>query len=173
MLLRHYLEQGVGKTELARRFGVSRGTIYHWIQTGQLDRDLDNAPVSYTPRPPVPRKLDPYKGIIQERLEAFPLLTAQRLFEEVCAAGYRGGYTQVKDYVRSIRPRPPAEPAVRFETPAGFQGQVDFASFKLPWGRRYALLLVLGYSRLLRLRRVRRRARGAAVRSDAGRGDLG
>lgn len=27
--------------------------------------------------------------------------------------------------------------------------QVDFASFTLSWGRRYALLVVLGYSRLL------------------------
>ena len=152
VLLRHYLEQGVGKTELARRFGVSRRSIYHWIEAGQLDRDLDNEPVSYKPRPAVPRKLDPYKGIIQERLESFPLLTAQRLFEEVRAAGYPGGYTQVKDYVRAIRPRPSAEPVVRFETPAGYQGQVDFACFNLPWGRRYALLVVLGYSRLLWLR---------------------
>ncbi len=158
VLLRHYLEQGVGKTELARRFGVSRRSIYHWIETGQLDRDLDNEPVSYKPRPSVPRKLDPYKGILQERLEAFPLLTAQRLFEEIRAAGYPGGYTQVKDYVREIRPRPPAEPVVRFETPAGFQGQVDFASFNLPWGRRYALLVVLGYSTLLWLRFYRRQS---------------
>jgi transposase-like protein len=44
VLLRHYLEQGVGKTELARRFGVSRRTVYHWIQTEQLDRDLDGTP---------------------------------------------------------------------------------------------------------------------------------
>jgi transposase-like protein len=27
VLLRHYLEQGVGKTELARRFGVSRAAL--------------------------------------------------------------------------------------------------------------------------------------------------
>ncbi len=40
----------------------------------------------------------------------------------------------------------------RFETPAGFQGQVDYATFNLPWGRRYALVVVLGYSRLLWLR---------------------
>ena len=38
---------------------------------------------------------------------------------------------------------------VRFETPAGRQGQVDFGTFTLPWGRRHALVIVLGYSRLL------------------------
>lgn len=152
VLLRHYLEQGVTKTELARRFGISRRTIYHWIATGQLDRDLDVNAVQYKPRPAVPRKLDPYKGIIEARLEAFPRLTAQRLFEEIQAAGYPGGYTQVKDYVREVRPGASAEPVLRFETPAGFQGQVDFGSFNLPWGRRHALLVVLGYSRLLWLR---------------------
>jgi len=141
VLLRHYLEQGVGKTELARRFGVSRRTVYHWIETEQLDRDLDDAAVAYTPRPPVTRKLDPYRGIIQERI-----------YEEIRAAGYAGGYTQIKEYVREIRPRSVEEAVQHFETPAGFQGQVDYATFNLPWGRRYALVVVLGYSRLLWLR---------------------
>lgn len=149
VLLRHYLEQGVKKAELARRLGVSRRTIYHWLSTGQLDRDLDVEAVRYGPRPPVATKLDAYKGIIAARLEAFPRLSAQRLFDEIRAAGYPGGYTQVKAYVRRVRPEPPPEPAVRFETPPGFQGQVDFATFDLPWGRRHALLVVLGYSRLL------------------------
>jgi len=152
VLLRHYLEQGVGKTELARRFGVSRRTVYHWIETAQLDRDLDDESVRYKPRPPVSRKLDPYRGIIEARLEMYPRLTAQRLFEEVRSAGYSGGYTQLKKYVREIRPLPLEEAVQRFETPAGFQGQVDFATFNLPWGRRYALVVVLGYSRLLWLR---------------------
>ena len=152
VLLRHYLEQGVGKAELARRFGVSRRTVYHWIETDQLDRDLDDEAVSYKPRPAVPRKLDPYKGVIEARLQMYPRLTAQRLFEEICADGYAGGYTQLKDYVREVRPCQPDEAVQRFETPAGFQGQVDFATFNLPWGRRYALVVVLGYSRLLWLR---------------------
>ena len=54
-----------------------------------------------------------------------------RLFEEIKAAGYAGGYTQVKEYVRKVRPRAPEEPVVRFETPPGHQGQVDFADFRL------------------------------------------
>jgi transposase len=164
VLLRHYLEQGVKKTELAKRLGVNRRTIYHWLATGQLERDLDAQPVRYTPRPAVPTKLDPYKGIIAARLEAFPRLTAQRLFEELQAAGYAGGYTQVKAYVREVRPQPPADPVVRFETPPGYQGQVDFGTFNLPWGRRYALLVVLGYSRLLWLRFFARQNMEALIR---------
>ncbi len=57
----------------------------------------------------------------------------------------------MRDYVRAVRPREPTESVVRFETPAGRQGQVDFATFTLPWGRRHALVVVLSHSRLLGL----------------------
>ena len=152
MLLKHYLDQGVSKAELSRRFGVNRRTIHYWIETGQLDRDLEAGGSRYAPRPPMVHKLDPYKAIIDARLEAFPKLSAKRLFDEVRAAGYPGSYSRVSDYVRAMRPREPVEPVVRFETPAGRQGQVDFGTFRLPWGRRHALVVVLGYSRLLWLR---------------------
>jgi transposase len=138
VLLRHYLERGLSKAEIARELGV-----------GQLERELDEAPVRYTARPAVERKVDPFRGILAARLAEFPRLSAVRLFEEIRAAGYAGGYTQVKDCVREMRPRPTPDPVVRFETPPGHQGQVDFAEFRLPWGKRYALLVVLAYSRLL------------------------
>ena len=139
MLLKHYLEQGVSKAELSRRFGVNRRTHY-WIETGQLDRDLSAGARGYAPRPPVAHKLDPYKGIIDARLEAFPKLSAKR-FDEVRAAGYPGGYERVRHYVNTVRPREPVEAAVRFG-----KGQVDFGTFTLPWGRRHALVIVLGYA---------------------------
>ena len=149
MLLKHYLDRGVSKAELSRRFGVNRRTIHNWVDTGQLDRDLAAGARGYSPRPPVAHKLTPYKAIIDARLEAFPKLSAKRLFDEVRAAGYPGCYSRVNDYVRATRPREPVESLVRFETPAGHQGQVDFGTFTLPWGRRHALVIVLGYSRLL------------------------
>ena len=55
MLLKYYLDQGVSKAELSRRFGVNRRTIHYWIETGQLDRDLSAGARGYSPRPPVPR----------------------------------------------------------------------------------------------------------------------
>jgi transposase len=149
VLLRHYLEQGLSKAEIARMLRVSRQTLYHWINGEQLDRDLDNGPVRYTPRPPVARKIDRYREMIQVRLAEYPRLSATRLFEEVRAAGYGGGYTQLKEFVREVRPGPPEDPVVRFETPPGLQAQVDFAEFRLPWGKRFALLVVMGYSRLM------------------------
>ena len=149
VLLRHYLEQGMSKAAIARDLGISRRTVYRWIKTGQLDRELDDERVGYGPRCAMSSKLDPYKPLIDARLNEYPKLTAVRLFKEVRAAGYAGSYNQVKRYVRKVRPRPLEEPVVRFETAPGRQGQVDFAHFRLPWGKRYALIVVLGYSRLL------------------------
>ena len=45
-----------------------------------------------------------------------------RLFKEVQAAGYGGGYGQVKRYVREVRPREEAEPIRRFRDASGPPG---------------------------------------------------
>ena len=111
----------------------------------------------------VSQALDPYKGIIEARLEEYPRLSAKRLYDEVRGAGYTCGYVRVREYVRAVRPREPAEAVVRFETPAGRQGQVDFATFTLPWGRRHALVMVLSHSRLLWLRFYRRQTMAVLI----------
>ena len=108
MLLRHYLEQGASKSALARQLGVSRDTVHRWIRAGDLDRDLDTATVRYGPRRPVPTKLDAYKAIIEMRLAAYPQLSAVRLLAEIRAAGFAGSYTQLKEFVRQVRPTPAA-----------------------------------------------------------------
>jgi len=113
VLLRHYLERGLSKAEIARELGVARRTVYHWIATGQLERELDDAPMRYAARPPVTCKVDPFRGILAARLAEYPKLSAVRLFEEIRAAGYAGGYTQVKDCVRQMRPTPVVEPPTR------------------------------------------------------------
>ena len=59
----------------------------------------------YSPRSAVPHKLAPYTGIIDARLEEFPGLSATRLFDEIRAAGYAGGYSRVRNYVRALRLR--------------------------------------------------------------------
>ena len=151
VLLKHLLEQGLTKTAIATRLGVSRRLVYYLIATGQLERNL-SSPVIRRSRAPVVTKLDPYQNLITTRLATYPELSATRLFEECCAAGYPGGITQLRDYVARVRPHPEPEPLVRFETAPGRQAQLDFAEVRFPWGKRYALLVVLGYSRLLWLK---------------------
>jgi len=164
VLLRHYLEQGLSKAEVAARLGISRRTVYYWANSGQLDREIDDEPVRYRPRPAVARKVDAFRGIVEMRLSEYPRLSAVRLFDEIKAAGYDGGYTQLKEFVRQVRPMPPVDPVVRFETAPGHQAQVDFAEFRLPWGKRYALVVVLGYSRLLWLQFFRRQTMAVLMR---------
>lgn len=152
VLLAHYLEQGLSKAAIARQLGMNRRTINRWIAAGQLDREVDTGQVPRPVRKKHPSKLDPFKPILEERLRRYPELSAARLFEEIRLAGYTGGITQLKLFVQQVRPKEAPEPLVRFETPPGHQAQVDFAEFRFPWGKRYALLVVLGYSRLLWLR---------------------
>ncbi len=103
VLLRHLLDEGLSKTAVARRLGVSRRVVYHWLATGQLDRDLSQPPPARRP-PPRPTKLDAYHALIAERLESYPELSAVRLHAECTAAGYAGSYTQLKAYVATVRP---------------------------------------------------------------------
>ncbi len=163
VLLQHLLEQGLGKRAIAKQLGISPRTVHHWIATGQLTRVVE------TPMPrtsaPRPQRLDPFKPLILERLETYPALTAERLFAECRAAGYGGGVTRLRDYVASIRPRPEPEPIIRFETAPGLQAQFDFAEVRLPWGKRYAVLVVLGYSRQLYVEFVPRQTALTVVQS--------
>ncbi len=163
VLLRRYVKDGMKKAEIARRIGIGRRTVYRWIAAGELDRDADRA-TAYGPRPRRPSKLDPYKGIVRARLVEYPRMSAVRLFEEVRAAGYPGGYDQVKRYARRVRSNEPEEAVRRFETDPGVQGQVDFAEFRLPWGKRHALVVVLGYSRLIWLRFYERQTMPVVIR---------
>jgi transposase len=152
VLLRHLLDEGRPIAAVARELGLHRATIHRWITAGLLDHDVDTLQARYAPRPLVATKLDPFMPLVAERLAVYPQLSAVRLFAELQAAGYPGGLTRLKRYLRTVRPQPPAAPLVRFETPPGHQAQVDFMRAALPWGIRYGLVVVLGYSRLLWVR---------------------
>lgn len=154
MKLHDMIAEGLSQTAIAERLGVSRRTVHRWLQAGGGEFLAKN--VRYGPRPPAARKIDEYRDIIETRLSQYPRLSAQRLFAEIRAAGYTGGYTQVREFVRSVRTSSEPEDVKRFETEPGEQGQVDFAHVKFPFGRRYALVVVLGYSRLMWIRFVPR-----------------
>ena len=156
LLLKHFLESGLSKTAIADQLGISRRLVYHWIATGQLDRDLGEDAVPRTRETIGVAKLAAVTPLIEARLQTYPALSSVRLFAECRAAGYTGGYSQLTALVRRLRPAPEPEAVVRCETAPGEHAQFDFATVKLPWGVRYALVMVLGYSRLLSVEFVRR-----------------
>jgi transposase len=141
-VLRHYLGEGVSKTAIAKKLGISRMTVYRHAVSSKTE------PV-YGPRLPRKTLLDPYKDYIRGRLKIYPELSAVRLFKEIGEMGYPGKLTRVKEFVRSIKPMLPLELEQRFEVAPGEQAQVDFATFKTDFGIVFALLVVLSWSRYL------------------------
>ncbi len=99
-----------------------------------------------------PSALDPYKAFLTTLLEKYPRLRATRLYAMVRARGYPGSVVQLRRYVRTVRPRGPAEAYLRLETLPGEQAQVDWGNFgAIMVGRARRVLsgfvLVLSHSR--------------------------
>ncbi len=133
--------QGKSIRAIERETGVARNTIRS-ILRGEHDG-------CYGPRTARPTKLDPFKPYLRERLEAAGEihLPATVLMREIRAHGYDGGVTQLKEHLREIRPAPPPEPIVRFETKPGSQLQIDFVVFRRGALPLRAFTAELGYSR--------------------------
>ena len=142
-------QQGLSVSAIARRLGIDRKMVRRYIERGL-------EPPIYQARQPRPAKVAPFQRYLQERVAEYPELTASRLCREIGEIGYTGGYTAVKDFLRTVRPAVPPGFEVRFETPPGRQAQVDFAHFRAvftdePGIERVVWLfcLVLGHSRML------------------------
>jgi transposase len=133
--------QGMGIRAIERETGLARNTI-RTILRGLHDGQ-------YGPRKPRATKIDDYKSYLQERLEKAGKiwLSATVLLREIRALGYAGGITQLKEYLREIRPSPPDEPIVRFETEPGRQLQIDFIVFRRGELPLRAFTAELGFSR--------------------------
>jgi len=116
------VEKGETKVEVARRLGVSEGTVrYH------LKRRAEGAEDG--------RKGKPMKAeAVAEAIGAFLERTADRprrrnlrcLYEELVEIGYLGSYRSVVRYVGKHYGKGPVRPFRRVETPPGVQGQADW-----------------------------------------------
>jgi transposase len=137
--------QGLNSSQIARALSLDPKTVTKWL-----------AEPRYRPRLQAPRtsKLDPYKAQIRQWLEAHPY-SAQQVFQRLREAGFDGGTTIVKDYVRTVRPRrAPAFLTLSFAP--GECAQVDWGCFgSVPVGNTRRKLsffvMVLCYSRLMYL----------------------
>jgi transposase len=141
--------QGLSVSAIARQLECDRKTVRKYIERGL------KAP-AYGPRQPRATVVGPFETYLRERIAAFPELTGSRLLREIKELGYSGGYTAVKDFLRTVRPKALQAFERRFETPPGKQAQVDFAYFRTvftdqPGTERIVWLfsLVLGHSRMM------------------------
>lgn len=142
--------RGLSMRAIGRVLGIDRRTVRRLLEELEADRDREldaGAERRYVSRP---SKLDRYRNQVAELLRRHPDITARRVHEELEAIGFDGGYTIVRDYVRSIRPKPPPARAKRVETAPGHQAQADFSPYTLASGTKiHAFSVVLSHSRFL------------------------
>lgn len=115
--------QGVSRRAMARVLGVSRNTARKILAAhGKSRRETQSALPAPHARAPRLNKLDAFRATVSELFLRMPEMTAQRVFEELRALGYAGGYTAVKDYVREVRPK--ARPKPSLPTPVYGPGEM-------------------------------------------------
>ena len=138
--------RGEAKQKMARELGVDRKTVRRLL--------AQERPMPYQRTVTRPALVSPYRAYIQRRVTEVDY-NAYRLFQELKAQGYTGGYEMVKLAVRPLRAERDRQAAatVRFETAPGRQAQVDWGSTWAQIGgqrvRVQVFVMVLGYSRRL------------------------
>ena len=129
--------------QIGRKLGLDERTVEKWIATPRFTQQT---------RPQRQSKLDPFKARIVQWLESYPY-SAIQILQRLREAGYDGGYSIVKDYVRKVRPKK-NKAFLRLSFAPGECAQVDWGSFaSVPVGnttRRLSFfVMVLCYSRLM------------------------
>ena len=112
------------KKSIARTTGVSVQTVRKILE--------QKKPKPYRRKKQKANILSAYHDYIHQRLPAVGYC-AQSIYEELQQRGYNGSYDTVKIYVRPLRKEAVTKATVRFETPPGKQGQID-------WGQCWTLL---------------------------------
>ena len=142
---RMYYRDGLSRSEIARRTGLSRNTVKKWL----------TAPEAVEPRYrrlQAPGKLDPFHGALLQALEADARRpkrdrrTAKALYAELKSQGYAGGYTVLTDFIRHWREQAGANAPTRAFVPLRFElgeaFQFDWSEERLVIGGVWRKLLV-------------------------------
>ncbi|BBE08487.1 Transposase [Mycoavidus cysteinexigens] len=132
---------GKSLREIAKEVGCSVNTVRRHLEVSEKPR--------YERQVKRERKLAVYESYLRLRQEsAKPLwIPATVLYREIKARGYMGGMSQLRGFLRSLKPSQTEEPVIRYETMAGDQMQVDWVEFRKVKDPLYAFCATLGYSR--------------------------
>ena len=144
--------QGWSIRRLGREYHCGRERIIRILAEHERRRSEGMNPVK-EPRV-YPSKLDPYKEYIQETLQKFKKITAQRIFEQILERGYPGKITMVEVYLSKIRAGKHPGVIRCVETAPGQRAAHDWSEYMIEFtsseGREYKVILfsyILAYSR--------------------------
>jgi transposase len=110
--------QGLKVAQIAPTLGLDPRTVAYWLRQER-----------FRPRKSSPRasKLAPFKPQMVQMLEKYPYSAAQ-VFQRLREQGFDGGYSIVKAYVRTVRPK--RQPAfLKLAFAPGECAQADWGSF--------------------------------------------
>lgn len=145
-VLAMHFGQKKGSRAIAQELGIGRKAARKVIERRQVFLKVEQ-----TRRSSI---MDPYIPIIAELLEKDPRMPAKTILQRLRNAGYLGGYTTVKEFVRFTRKAPTRsrEAFLQLQFVPGECAQVDWGEFGDVFGdgsKVHCFLMVLSFSRLL------------------------
>jgi len=127
-------EQGWSYRRIARTLRISRDTVKRHVELGRTSAEPANLPTGADgqtrPNPPTgnsgpPSRCERFRDTIIAALEQG--LSYQRIWQDLCADGFAGGYESVKRYAGRLARANPL-PFRRMECEPGVEAQVDFGT---------------------------------------------
>jgi transposase len=141
--------EGCPIRELRRRFHMGRNSIRKILRKHKRRRDEGHDVLKKKLKRV--SKLDVFEDEMKKILDKYPDITGVRMHEKLTDAGYAGGISILRERLKELR-KPDKEPVIRFETPAGHQGQCDWSPYKIKFTRTgktqvQCFSYILGFSR--------------------------
>ena len=134
---------------IGRTLKTGRNTVRKILAAQAARRaQPDTALPQPSKRPRRPQQLDAHRDAITHLLVSYPEITAQRVFEELKARNFRGGYTQVKERVRAMRPKPSPQISHAVEpTGPGKMAESDWSPYVIDFTAGYTRTMqAFGYA---------------------------
>lgn len=155
----HYTE-GLSRRKIATQLGVNRKSVSKVIARRTVV-------LHGQPRQRRETLLQPHYERIDKLLAVAPGRSAVNILHKLRPAGYQGGITILRDYLRSIRAPPPKEAFNELSFAPGEAAQVDWGEFGDVFGdgtKVHCFVMVLCSSRMLYLEFTLRETLGALLR---------
>ena len=144
-MIKKYLKQGMSKSEIARKLGISRETVRKYaLKPDGYKPVMDKTPIENIVDPYLPHVSDMLNIAKEQKLH----IPTTAIYEEIKTMGYTGSVRWLQQVMQKyeLRERAKDEELVRFETNPGKQFQVDWIEF--PKDNLSAFVATMGYSRV-------------------------